>query len=81
MSQQIPPGEEQIRAAGGRERETRAANERMKPRAGPDAEPEEGGQPHTCAEPKGQPFRFDDPYWDEAFDSYYDPTLRTCCRI
>lgn len=26
-------------------------------------------------------FRFDDPYWDDAFDSYYDPTLRTCCRI
>ncbi len=26
-------------------------------------------------------FRFDDPYWDEVFNSYYDPTLRTCCRI
>jgi hypothetical protein len=25
-------------------------------------------------------FRFDDPYWDDAFCSYYDPTLRTCCN-
>lgn len=24
-------------------------------------------------------FLFDDPYWDDAFCSYYDPTLRTCC--
>jgi hypothetical protein len=23
---------------------------------------------------------FDDPYWDDVFCSYYDPTLRTCCR-
>ncbi len=26
-------------------------------------------------------FLFDDPYWDDAFGSYYDPTLGTCCRI
>jgi hypothetical protein len=25
-------------------------------------------------------FLFDDPYWDDAFCSYYDPTLRTCCN-
>ena len=25
-------------------------------------------------------FLFEDPYWDDAFCSYYDPTLRTCCR-
>jgi hypothetical protein len=25
-------------------------------------------------------FLFKDPYWDDAFCSYYDPTLRTCCR-
>ena len=25
-------------------------------------------------------FLFDDPYWDDVFCSYYDPTLRTCCR-
>jgi len=24
-------------------------------------------------------FRFDDPYWDDAFDSYHSPTLRICC--
>jgi hypothetical protein len=28
-----------------------------------------------------QGFLFDDPYWDDAFGSYYDPTLGTCCRI
>jgi hypothetical protein len=25
-------------------------------------------------------FLFEDPYWDDAFCSYYDPTLGTCCR-
>jgi hypothetical protein len=25
-------------------------------------------------------FLFEDPYWDDVFCSYYDPTLRTCCR-
>ena len=24
-------------------------------------------------------FLFEDPYWDDAFCSYHDPTLRTCC--
>jgi hypothetical protein len=24
-------------------------------------------------------FRFD-PYWDEVFAAYYDPTMGTCCR-
>ena len=24
-------------------------------------------------------FLFEDPYWDDAFCSLYDPTLRTCC--
>lgn len=23
--------------------------------------------------------RFDDPYWDDAFCAWWDPTLRTCC--
>jgi hypothetical protein len=36
--------------------------------------------PRSCEAPGAQPFLFDDPYWDEAFDSYHDPTLRTCCR-
>ena len=27
-----------------------------------------------------QGFLFEDPYWDDAFCSYYDPTLGTCCR-
>ncbi len=25
-------------------------------------------------------FLFQDPYWDDIFCSYYDPTLGTCCR-
>jgi len=25
-------------------------------------------------------FLFLDPYWDDQFCSYYDPTLRTCCN-
>ena len=29
---------------------------------------------------RAEPFLFDDPYWDEAFDSYHNRTLRTCCR-
>jgi len=24
-------------------------------------------------------FLFNDPYWDDVFCSYYDPTLGTCC--
>jgi hypothetical protein len=27
-----------------------------------------------------QGFLFD-PYWDDAFSAYYDPTLRTCCQL
>jgi hypothetical protein len=27
-----------------------------------------------------QGFLFEDPYWDDAFCSYYDPTLGTCCH-
>jgi hypothetical protein len=23
--------------------------------------------------------RFDDPYWDDAFCAWWDPSLRTCC--
>jgi hypothetical protein len=26
-----------------------------------------------------QGLRFDDPYWDDAFCAWWDPTLRTCC--
>jgi len=35
-------------------------------------------QPRTCSDPGAEVFRFDDPYWEEAFDSYHDPTLRIC---
>jgi hypothetical protein len=25
-------------------------------------------------------FLFEDPYWDDAFCAYHDPTLGTCCH-
>ena len=41
---------------------------------------EERGKPRACDEPGAETFLFDDPYWDEAFDSYHNPTLRVCCK-
>ena len=70
MSPRAPVREKRIGPAGPtrrRRQESRATKECRKPRARGEAE--------------AQSFRFDDPYWDEAFNSYYDPTLRTCCRI
>lgn len=47
-------------------------------------EPEgDGAEPRTprpSADPGSVAFRFDDPYWDDVFDAWHDPTLRTCCR-
>lgn len=31
------------------------------------------------AELEEQGLRFDDPFWDDAFCSWLDPTMRTCC--
>ena len=42
---------------------------------------EEGTKPRARDEPGTESFLFDDPYWDDAFDSYHNPTLRTCCRF
>jgi hypothetical protein len=46
-------------------------------------------EPKTVAEetpvrsgeqPEQEPgLRFEDPYWDDAFCAWWDPTLRTCC--
>ena len=41
----------------------------------------ESGKPRACDEPGAESFLFDNPYWDDAFDSYHNPTLRTCCRF
>ncbi len=46
-----------------------AAGEEEKEEAASQAPPPDGG------------FLFLDPYWDDAFASYYDPTLGTCCTI
>lgn len=40
----------------------------------------EQNTPQSCPDPASKGFRFDDPYWDDAFDSWHNPTLRTCCR-
>lgn len=48
---------------------------RPRPRPRPEKEVPPGGQRQ---EEKG--FLFLDPYWDDQFCSYYDPTLRTCCN-
>jgi hypothetical protein len=39
---------------------------------------EQSGREDQPADPdKG--VRFEDPYWDDAFCAWWDPTLRTCC--
>lgn len=40
----------------------------------------ERNPPSGCQDLASKGFRFDDPYWDDAFDSWHNPTLRTCCR-
>jgi hypothetical protein len=43
----------------------------------------QAGSKETAKSDDGQDeqgFLFEDPYWDEAFCAYYDPTLRTCCH-
>jgi len=37
-------------------------------------------KPEEDSSKKEQGFLFD-PYWDEVFAAYYEPTLRTCCTI
>ena len=36
-------------------------------------------KPEACKDIWKDGFRFDDPYWDDAFDSYHSPMLRVCC--
>jgi len=43
----------------------------------PQVESEEAARSGDGQDERG--FLFEDPYWDDAFCSYYDPTLRTCC--
>ena len=37
-------------------------------------------KPRPCEDLGSKGFRFDDPYWDDVFDSWHNPTLRTCRR-
>jgi len=59
---------------GARAKKTRAPRQRAKEQ--PDGRKEAANSAHQQDE---QGFLFEDPYWDDAFCSYYDPTLRTCC--
>jgi len=51
--------------------------------ATPSERPREGRErrqePARVRDPCEVGFRFD-PYWDEVFAAYYDPTLGTCCQ-
>jgi hypothetical protein len=47
----------------------------MEPKKVPDAEASRS-DPHPEAD---LGLRFEDPYWDDAFCAWWDPTLRTCC--
>ena len=70
MSRELPAREGKSgpsRTTQPEQEEAGAAEDRRKPRA--------------CDEPGAESFLFDDPYWDDAFDSYHNPTLRTCCRF
>ncbi len=69
MSREVPIREERIGSA------QTARREELEPGTA-----EEGRKSRTCDAPRAESFLFDDPYWDDAFDSYHDPTLRTCCR-
>ena len=40
---------------------------------------EKAKKPEACKDIWTEGFRFDDPYWDDAFDSYHSPMLRVCC--
>ena len=70
MSSRAPVREKEIGPVG------RVRRRRQKPRAA-----KERRKHRARGEVEVKPFRFNDPYWDDAFNSYYDPTLRTCCRI
>lgn len=41
--------------------------------------PEAPPTPDEAEEAPEEGLRFDDPYWDDAFCAWWDPTLRTCC--
>jgi len=40
---------------------------------------EQPGREDQPADQAERGLRFDDPYWDDAFCAWWDPTLRTCC--
>jgi hypothetical protein len=50
------------------------------PRAQTKERPIESEEAARSNDDPAEGFLFEDPYWDDAFCSYYDPTLRTCCR-
>jgi hypothetical protein len=67
-------GQKRVVSKERRPRKARRAHSSQQPQEAAQPSPE---QPEAAGE-KG--FLFD-PYWDEMFAAYYDPMLRTCCRI
>jgi hypothetical protein len=51
------------------------------PTAQPEPENAVAAEHCACEDTGPGAFRFDDPYWDDAFDSYHSSTLRTCCLV
>ncbi len=51
-----------------------------RPKTPPRREKAKKEPPPGDQRPEEKGFLFLDPYWDDVFCSYYDPTLRTCCN-
>jgi hypothetical protein len=63
-----------------RERRAGASDEpKRKHRRSERSEPV-ASDPSEPAAPKEEGFLFD-PYWDDVFAAYFDPTLRVCCLL
>ena len=75
QNEAVRPPDDSDRVEGGDSRPDEVPQERVKKRW---ARPNEIETTEERREEGG--FLFDDPYWDDAFCSYYDPTLKTCCK-
>jgi hypothetical protein len=64
------------RGTGQADAPARQASKRDRRRRGTTAKP----VLHEPQTERDKGFLFD-PFWDDVFSAYYDPTLRTCCQI
>ncbi len=63
-----------------RERRKRALEPAKRKRQRPEHIPAIASEPGQAAAQKEEGFLFD-PYWDDAFAAYFDPTLHVCCLL